>query len=111
MTYITSVAQGINVIHRAIPAKAPLPPPAGTRWHQLTGTDKLLWAVTLVQTSFHLASPNGTSNVSELPPIAQRSVHSARERERGHFAKQCQRERNWRDVVADKPCVPPRQFL
>lgn len=90
MTYITSVAQGINVIHPAIPAKAPLPPPAETRWHKLTGTDKLLWPVTLVQTSDHLTSTNGASNVGQLarspgavrwqPPAC---AHTAKHKERG----------------------------
>ncbi|KAA0702718.1 Nuclear receptor subfamily 2 group F member 5 [Triplophysa tibetana] len=82
-------AQGINVIHPAIPAKAPLPPPAETRWHKLTGTDKLLWPVTLVQTSDRLTSPNGASNVGQLPrsPDAVRwqppaGVHTAKHKER-----------------------------
>lgn len=104
MTYITSVAQGINVIHPAIPAKAPLPPPAETRWHKLTGTDKLLWPVTLVQTSDRLSSPDGASNVGQSPrsPDALRwqppaCSHCATQRERGRFATQRRRERNCRE--------------
>lgn len=97
----------------------PPPPPAETRRHELTGTDKLLWPVTSAQTSYHLTSPNRPLMSASCPDCLTRCGGSSQrvftlwntKREGDAFAVQRQCKGDWHRSTQDLSALTLRQGL